>query len=225
MASPSRPDARPIGRHELFFLRPAAWRALLATRADLAADPLVAGWVEAGRPLIGRRPQPGETGGVALGLPLPPAAGKRRLSLLVQAEDIAATAPPPALASASGVAPSAWRPTLDRVVALTSEHSLEARVFGSLAWQALTGLDYLTERSDLDLLLPVRRRTDLRRLLAGLAALELAAPMRLDGELIREDGTAANWRELHAGARQILVKTAAGIALLDAERFAPGGAS
>ena len=34
-------------------------------------------------------------------------------------------------------------------------HGVEVRVFGSLAWAALTGLAYLTDRSDLDLLLHV----------------------------------------------------------------------
>ena len=63
---------------------------------DLAADPLVARWVDKGWPLVGRRAMPGEAHGVALGLPLPPFAGKRRLSLLMQADDIISTSPPPA---------------------------------------------------------------------------------------------------------------------------------
>ena len=41
--------------------------------------------------------------------------------------------------------------------------------------------------------------------------------MRLDGELVRDDGAAVNWREFHAGAREILVKTVGGVALLDSE--------
>ncbi len=49
-----------IRRHDLVFVRPAGWRALLETRSDLAADPLVALWVDKGRPLIGRRAAPGE---------------------------------------------------------------------------------------------------------------------------------------------------------------------
>jgi len=99
---------------------------------------------------------------------------------------------------------------------------VQARVFGSLAWRALTGLDYLTDRSDLDLLLYVRRDTDLRRLAAELAEIEAAAPMRLDGELVRDDAAAVNWRELHAGAREILVKTVGGVALVDTSLFLLG---
>ena len=46
--------------------------------------------------------------------------------------------------------------------------------------------------------------------------------MRLDGELIRDDGAAVNWREFHAGAREILVKTIGGVAMLSASQFFPG---
>jgi phosphoribosyl-dephospho-CoA transferase len=210
---------KPPRRHDLVFLSPKGWRAVFAARRDLAADPLVALWDKRGWPLIGRRALPGDMQGVALGLPLPPFAGKRRLSLLVQRQDVIATAPPPGLRSASLAAPRAWRPTLDRLQELVSQHSLDARVFGSLAWRALTGLDYLNERSDLDLLLYVRRDSDLYRLAIALADIEAAAPMRLDGEFIRDDGAAVNWREFNSGARKILVKTIGGVALLNTTRF------
>jgi phosphoribosyl-dephospho-CoA transferase len=209
-------------RHDLIFVNPKSWRAMLATRGDLAADPLVARWVENGWPLIGRRATPCEVHGVPLGLPLPPFAGKRRLSFLMQAEDIVSTSPPPALRSVIPVAPRAWWPTLVGLDELASQHAVEARVFGSLAWRALTGLDYLTDRSDLDLLLHVDRDTDVYQLAGDVAAIERAAPMRLDGELIRDDGAAVNWREFHAGAREILVKTIGGVAVLSASQFFPG---
>jgi phosphoribosyl-dephospho-CoA transferase len=209
-------------RHDLIFVRPAAWRSLIETRGDLAEVPLVALWVDKGWPLIGRRAMPGEMHGVALGLPLPPFAGKQRLSFLMQPEDIIATAPPPPLNSASRVAPRAWWPTLDGLDKLALQHSVEPRVFGSLAWRALTGLDYLTDRSDLDFLLHVHRDTDLPRLVADLAGIEATSPMRLDGELIRDDGAAVNWREFYAGAREVLVKTIGGVALLDTSLFLLG---
>ena len=87
---------------------------------------------------------------------------------------------------------------------------------------SLTGLDYLTDRSDLDLLLDVRRETDLDRFAADVAAIEADAPMRLDGELMRDDGAAVNWREFHAGAREVLVKSIDGVVLLDRSLFISG---
>ncbi|WP_038762003.1 malonate decarboxylase holo-[acyl-carrier-protein] synthase, partial [Burkholderia pseudomallei] len=49
--------------------------------------------------------------------------------------------------------PPAWRPTLARLRALADAHRVDCRVFGSLAWQTLTGLRYLSDESDLDVLL------------------------------------------------------------------------
>jgi phosphoribosyl-dephospho-CoA transferase len=195
---------------------------MLATRGDLAADPLVARWSDRGWPTIRRRAMPGEASGVALGLPLPPSAGKKRLCLLLQSDDITSIARPPLLNDARASAPRSWWPALDRLDELASCHSVEARVFGSLAWRALTGLDYVTDRSDLDLLLAVGRDTDLDRLVTNVAAIETDAPMRLDGELMREDGAAVNWREFHAGAGEVLVKDIEGIRLLDRELFISG---
>ncbi len=219
MSSPSLERPR---RHDLVFVSPVGWRTALATRGELALDPLVALWVNRGWPLIGRRGVPGDLHGVPLGLPLPPSAGKRRLAFVMRPEDIVSTAMPPALRVVSLVAPPGWSATLSRLDGLAARHSVEVRVCGSLAWQALTGMDYVTERSDLDLLLHLRRDTDVYRVTADLARIETAAPMRLDGEMIREDGAAVNWRELHDGAREVLVKTVRGVALLAPRLFLSG---
>jgi phosphoribosyl-dephospho-CoA transferase len=219
---PCKHGERPPLRHDLVFVSPEGWRALLAARGDLAADPLVARWPDERWPTIGRRAMPGEPSGVALGLPLPPSAGKKRLSFLVQSGDIMSVARPPALKDARGAAPRAWRLTLNRIDELALRHRVEARVFGSLAWQTLTGLDYVANRSDLDLLLDVRRDTDLDRLAADVAAIETEAPMRLDGELMRDDGIAVNWREFHTGASEVLVKHIDGVDLLDRRHFISG---
>ena len=221
MNLPFRPS-RLAGRHDLVFVSRNSWRALLATRGDLAVDPLAARWPEEGWPTIRRRAMPGEIGGVPLGLPLPPSAGKRRLAFLLQSHDINAIARPPSLISAKISAPRAWWPTLERLNELAFWHSVEARVFGSLAWQTLTGLDYLSERSDLDLLLEVHGDTDLDGLVADLAGIEAKAPMRIDGELMREDGAAVNWREFHAGAGEVLVKSIDAVGLLGRDCFISG---
>lgn len=222
MTSPFTPIERPVGRHDLVFVSPRGWRSLFATRRDLAAEPLVARWPDSGWPTIRRRAMPGETSGVALGLPLPPSAGKKRLSFLLQPGDIVSTARPPSLKAARASAPRAWRPTIDRLGELALRHSVEARVFGSLAWRTLTGLHYVTGRSDLDLLLDVRRDTDLDRLAADIAVVEADAPMRLDGELMRSDGVAVNWREFHTGASEVLVKSIDRFGLLDRRHFILG---
>ncbi|HTE36772.1 MAG TPA: phosphoribosyl-dephospho-CoA transferase MdcG domain-containing protein, partial [Reyranella sp.] len=66
---------------------------------------------------------------------------------------------------------------------------------------------------------------DVTRLTGELAALEIAAPMRLDGELVRSDGAAVNWRELHDGSQEVLVKTIRDAALASARQFLGAEAS
>ena len=222
MNSPCKAGKDPIGRHDLVFVRPEGWRAMLATRGDLAADPLITRWSERGWPTVRRRAMPGEATGVALGLPLPPSAGKKRLSFLLPSDGITSVVRPPLLKDARASAPRAWWAALGRLEELAFRHSAEVRLFGSLAWATLTGLEYVTDRSDLDLLLDVGCDTDLDRLVSDIAAIEADAPMRLDGELVREDSSAVNWREFYAGGREVLVKDIEGVRLLDRDLFISG---
>lgn len=208
-----------LRRHDLVYVSPAAWRSLLDRRDDLNADPLLTDWAERGWPLVARRPAPDETSGLPLGLPLPPGAGKRRVAVVMPPDGVTGHASPLRLREVLAAAPDAWKPTLVRIEGLAARRGVEARVYGSLAWRALTGLDYLTQRSDLDVLLTLPGDGRCARLAADLGRIEDAAPMRLDGEFVRFDGAAVNWRELHAGARQVLVKTIAGIGLVDTGTF------
>jgi phosphoribosyl-dephospho-CoA transferase len=211
-----------VFRHDLVFVSAKAWRAHVAACAELASEPIAIEWVDRGWPLVARRFAPHEREGLALGLPLPPSAGKRRLSVLMRPDDVVSVTPPQKLMASIDVAPRPWRCTLERIVDAAAAYGVEARVFGSLAWCALTGLDYVTPASDLDVLLPIPRNDDVGRLLGELAAIEAVAPMRVDGEVLRDDGAGANWREVHAGAREVLVKDARGVGLLDTFDFLDG---
>jgi phosphoribosyl-dephospho-CoA transferase len=195
---------------------------MLDARDDLAADSLLARWPKMRWPTIRRRALPCEAGGLALGLPLPPSAGKKRVSFVVDIDHVVSVARPPSLRQARAYAPRNWWPTLDRLDELALRHSVDARVFGSLAWQALTGLDYVTGRSDLDVLFEFRRETDIDRFVADVAAIETDAPMRLDGELMGADGAAVNWREFHGGASELLVKSLERVVLLGRPQFMSG---
>ncbi|PJG56253.1 malonate decarboxylase holo-[acyl-carrier-protein] synthase [Bradyrhizobium forestalis] len=222
MTWPCKHAERPPGRHDLVFVSPAGWRTMLDARGDLATDALVARWPKMRWPTIRRRALPGEANGLALGLPLPPSAGKRRISLLVDDDHVTSVARPPLLRQARAYAPRNWWPTLDRLDALARRHAVDARVFGSLAWQSLTGLDYVTTRSDLDVLFEFRAETDIDRFVADVAAIETDAPMRLDGELMAADGAAVNWREFHGGASELLVKNIECVVLLGRRQFISG---
>jgi phosphoribosyl-dephospho-CoA transferase len=208
-----------LQRHQLVFLFPTAWRALLASRPDLASIPWLKDWADYGWPLIVRRRLPGETSGLPVGLPLPPSAGKRRIALQVRYEDIASTAPLPKVSDVIGSAPPSWRPRLRQLADLAQRYRVRSSVCGSLAWQRLTGLAYLTPDSDLDMVWSVPDRDQIKRFLTEVADIEACAPMRLDGELVREDGSSVNWRELHVGASEIAIKTATVVRLDSAAAF------
>jgi phosphoribosyl-dephospho-CoA transferase len=156
---------------------------------------------------------------VPLGLPLPPSTGKRRIAIQMRAEDIVASQRLPTLADCFDTAPPAWRPSLLQLMALAKKDGVQARVFGSLAWQQLTGLEYLSPRSDLDIMWTLPSLDVIHMFLADLAEIESRAPMRLDGELVRADGAGVNWRELHAAASELVLKTATNVVLCPRDSF------
>ena len=232
----------PLRRHSLARVSDAGWRAMLADREDLSNVPLLDTWVTSGWPLVVRRSgaheqvsqldhvAPGVPSdavatprGIALGTPLPPSAGKRRIAVTMPEQTVLSITPAPLLAELAPAAPSAWLPTLDRLAAWGDDHGVHVRIYGSLAWQWLTGLEYLTPTSDLDVLLSVPRRGDLRVAGRVLAAIDADAPMRLDGEWVDSDGAAVNWREWQTGAANVLVKTLNDVSLRDATEFPNGG--
>lgn len=221
-----RPLAEAYRRHDLLDVEPGAWAAVIAERADLAGVPHVSVWVEDGRPVILRRSHPGEDGGlVPVGLPLPPRDGKRRIGLALPPEAVRPR-PPVLLVEALAACPRVWAATLEALAILARRHGLAPRLFGSLLWQSLTGLPYLSECSDLDLLWPIEGPVP-PVLLDCLAEIDAQAPMRLDGEILLPDGGGVNWRELYAAAPgdTVLVKYRDRLALRKATDILTSGAA
>lgn len=218
-------EAQRLARHDLLRVAPDAWRACLSARCDLDGVPHLADWAHLGRPVIVRRRDPGEAGGgIPVGLPLPPGDGKRRIGLTLPAAALSRH-PALALASARNTAPATWRPAIEAVLMLGGEHGLVPRVYGSLLWQALTGLAYLTAASDLDLLWPVSGCVE-PEFLRALAEIEAGAAMRLDGEIVVSDGGGINWRELLGASRDgtVVAKAREGLSLRPAAPFLSEGA-
>jgi phosphoribosyl-dephospho-CoA transferase len=89
------------------------------------------------------------------------------------------------------------------------------RVFGALLWQHTTGLPYLTDRSDIDLLWSISNERRAALLIEGLLQLDASSPVHLDGELVLADGAGVNWRELAQAVAnpiaEVLVKTMDGV--------------
>jgi phosphoribosyl-dephospho-CoA transferase len=203
-----------VARHNMVHPAPAAWADLLAERPDMAREPLLAGWADAGFPLVVRRPAcADEAAAIPLGLPLPPAQGKRRIALSLPPHAILRSGPPPLLREAAVSAPAGWRDVIADLVRLDPQ----VRVFGSLAWQHLTGLAYVVEGSDIDLLWALPPAACIDRLLTGIGAIERRAPMRIDGEILGRVG-GVNWREARSGG-EVMVKSGRGVSLMAQAKF------
>lgn len=194
-----------LPRHRLVWAAPER-----AEPADPRDRALVLEWLAVGRPAIVRRPLPGEPAGrIPLGIPLPLAQGRRRVALSIPPGALRRTEPPPLLADALGAAPDRWC----RSLAELADALPDARVYGSFAWEWLTGEAYLRPGSDLDLSVPVAGRAALDRALSVLAERAGWIDPRLDGELELRGGDGVAWRELLSESPLLLVKGTADAAL------------
>lgn len=185
----------------------------------------VAAWLAADRPLVVARQPCGAalSDRISVGLALPPAQGKRRISLVVAMQDIVRHTPPLRLSDAIAHAPAGWQPALAELDAVAIRNDLELRVFGSLAWQALSGLNYMTPQSDIDLLWHPLSHMQLQQDIALLARWEQSSGLRADGEVLFGINCAVSWREwatLKSGSDQrVLVKRISSAELIAAHEL------
>lgn len=206
------PEAILRQRHTLVWADPSAWHALCSSSTQLPAD-----WASRHRPLVVRRRLDTDpVADVPLGLPLPPAQGKKRLFAALPPNALHDAQPMPALYCARRCAPAHWQSTIDRILTAAPE----TRVFGSLAWEYLTGLPYLSSTSDLDLLfdMPISLHA-WRALNRQLLDIDSHTTLRVDGECVRADGAAVKWREFASDSPQVLVKTRDAMDLMPRDDF------
>jgi phosphoribosyl-dephospho-CoA transferase len=184
-----------LHRHQLVHLKPEAWSPILATADNAAAHAGFSHWAEHDLPLVvARQDGGGRTLTRKLGLPLPDCWGRQRLGLLALPTQVARVAEFPAAFEVASLMTSDATEALRRLCADLAAIRVRALAYGSYGWQRMTGLRYVRESSDLDLLLCVDDATAADAAVALMAAFPRQAP-RLDGELIFGDGTAVAWRE------------------------------
>jgi phosphoribosyl-dephospho-CoA transferase len=206
-----------LPRHTLVWPSAAAHRHLAAQLDDAEARAAIDTWFTERLPFIVRRPDAGAPAAltaIALGLPLPPAQRKRRIALRIASGDIAHHTPPPALDRVAALLPSPWRDALTALDRDARALGVRLRVFGSAAWQALTGRDYLHGASDLDILYRADHAQELAAVLALFARWERRGPIRLDGEIVFPGDHAVAWREWSSGAAAVMAKHLDGPALV-----------
>lgn len=190
-----------IARHDLVSVHPADWRIVLSDNemlADLSVDrfALVQRWAAMDWPLVVRSRSCGMAAtAIAVGMPFPPALGKMRIGLVLSERVRWSRRQAIVLDQARVSAPRVWDETLSRLMDLAVSLDVRPQVFGSLLWETVTGLSYVTPTSDLDLLWTIDEEWRLDTLLKGLGVIDAAASPRLDGEIVMPAGT-VQWREL-----------------------------
>jgi phosphoribosyl-dephospho-CoA transferase len=206
-----------LPRHTLAWIELNAGRRLLE-RAEPEERAELGSWIGNDWPLCVRRPDVGEAlfeSTVALGLPLPPQLGKRRLRFAVDRADVAHTAEPLPLRAVVARAPARFRAFLDTLDERARDRGVRLQVYGSFAWQALTSWRYVTPQSDLDLLVTPADAGGLDAAVALLTRAASAAPLRIDGEIVFPGGEAVSWREWREPGRddRVMVKRLDGVAM------------
>jgi phosphoribosyl-dephospho-CoA transferase len=197
-----------LQRHELLCVRPEGWRRALALCPEIAAREHVADWVSRGWPVMVRRFLPADQPElIPVAISLPPSSARSGIALQLLPQDIGQRLPAVPLKECVELAPAPWRQALRSLLDLGERLDAPPAVFGSLLWQKLTGLSYLHECSDLDLIWRVKHSRQALALAHAMAVIAAHSPMALDGEFLLPDGAGVQWREFLDGAQQVIVKT------------------
>jgi triphosphoribosyl-dephospho-CoA synthase len=205
-----------FNRHDLLFMD----NFYLPDHPDGA---VIAKWIGAGRPVIVRRPGIAFGGeGVHCGIPLPPDNGKKRIIFISPISSINRRAVLPSLEKCLGLLSQSRQLQLSGLLDLCRENNFIADVFGSLAWQYLTGLDYLHETSDIDLRFRVKTSKELEKLVLILRRFPQLCINLCDIEIELWNGMAFSWREFVNDSPQLMMKTVNDVFLLK-KSFLPFG--
>jgi len=184
-------------RHDLVYLdRDAAFETPCAATGDSSWQ-AARDWIAAGRPLVAAR-QPDGGGPLLLGLSLPLKQQRKRLTIHVDRRVVAGIDAPLSIARCCSRLPVAEADVLRRLAERAAACSASLGVFGSLAWEALSGEDYRHADSDIDLICDVATLAQLDDMLAALKSAAGELRCRLDGELRFPDGDAVAWQEFAA---------------------------
>jgi phosphoribosyl-dephospho-CoA transferase len=187
-----------LARHKLVWLTKEGWEEAINGKPETERRAAIF-WRERGWPLVVRRNDADALQDqVCLGIALAPAPGsgsKLRIGLRVHMSGIEQMTDPLSLERVIAMTPAGWQPHLSSLHRQASDLGLsrQLQVYGSVALQCLTGVRYITPKSDLDLLFHPDTRVDLENGLALLCAYERMVP--LDGEIVFPNGRAVAWKE------------------------------
>ena len=184
-------------RHDLIYLRASADFATACAERDSALWQAARDWIDHGRPLVAAR-QPVAAPAVLLGLTLPLHSERKRLSISVDRSTIVAVQAPLGIARCLPLLPPAAALPLAELDRQISAAHARIGIFGSLAWEAISGEAYRHAGSDIDVICDVATAAQLEIVLAALHQAAASLPCQLDGEIRFPDGNAVAWREIVA---------------------------
>lgn len=149
---------------------------------------------------------------ICCGVVLPLEEGKRRFAFEVALSAVAELQPPPRLAACLEHAAPGWREPLQILAEMPGPLAL---AFGSLAWQYLTGLRYITDESDADILFRPASITEWRELEKELISWRgKYSSVPVDIEITFPNGFSTAWKEYLAGTEKLLFKTGNNVVLM-----------
>ncbi len=182
-------------RHDLVYLHSQAVFEMPCATPENPWRAVVGQWIAAGRPLVAARQAAGG-GSIRLGLTLPLRHDRMRLALAVDRSQIAAIRPPLAVGQCLPRLPAETAQVLHALYMEIVSWRARLGVFGSLAWETLSGEVYRHPGSDIDIVCDIAHRKQYADVLAALARAAPRLACRLDGELRFPGGYAVAWQEL-----------------------------
>jgi phosphoribosyl-dephospho-CoA transferase len=205
-----------LRRHQLAWITPEGWQSICVRDWDATARECLLHWTKHRLPLVvtQRRLAAGDDlDAIELGLAAPGRWDLRRIALAVSRSHVLRLGEFPSIEEIAFLLPGDSRRRWKALCACLHSLDVRAHVYGSYGWQAVTGLDHLRACSDIDVWVGVASAYQADLVAAQLASFD-SADLRVDGEVVFADGTAAAWREWvawRAGAtRALLVKAREG---------------
>jgi phosphoribosyl-dephospho-CoA transferase len=218
---------RPLRRHDLAYLsEDAAICAAICPALPPLLHAWISDWIARGQPLVVARQHPLQDAAepqIHLGAALPLRLGRAKVACSVALTSLVRTTPALSTEKVSNVLPGRDARALARLSEWAERFGIELGVYGSTAWECLSGAGYRRSDSDVDLICDVRRRGTLTPWLRAMDAAAREMDGHLDGEIRFPNGRAVAWRELACAGlanveAHVLVKN------LDSVNFVPVGA-
>lgn len=187
-------NIRRFQRHDLVWLSAMAWSEIRARQPENLSA-LLRTWQVSEWPLeVRRRDVDADEDRVCISITPPPSSQPlSKIASCVRQVHILEHQSALALSSVVETAPECWREQLRNLIRDALQQQIKFRVYGSLAWQYLTGQPYMSEQTAIEILF-IPRTTE--QLIAGMRLLtHHAKTMPLAGEMTFPSGHAVAWKE------------------------------